>query len=139
MVEAARRRLERVRRADFRALAFCRWEEERDAKPGAVVGQAELRIVQVRNGGDEAEAQPGSRGAPGGVQANEALQHTLSVRLGNARSLVTHGQLDEVGTRLVLNPGAAHHDLASPFAVLDGVVEKVRESLGQQVTVPADP
>src|SRR5262249_57744550 len=66
-------------------------EPKLDLQSGRAVFHLEVRVMQPRHNGDEAQAQATARGASAALDPVEALEHVRALLEGNARSAISHG------------------------------------------------
>jgi hypothetical protein len=104
-----------------------------NAQTRVIIQEFELGPVQFYDGGHERETETAARLGAALLQAIEAADHFGSVRDGNAWSAIRHDQ----NRPAVLHAGH-HRDIGAIRGVRNGIVEKIRYQLQQQLFVAAD-
>src|SRR5215471_14744845 len=112
-------------------MAVRRSKSKLDLQSGRVVFHLEMRVMQPRHDGDEAQAQATARGASAALDAVEALEHERALIEGNTRPSIGHGDRG----LLIVVPDC-HLDIART-AVTYGIVDEVGDRVEKQIPVPS--
>src|SRR5574338_342041 len=111
---------DRLSRGCFRNRDFQRCDEA-----GAIVLQDDLAVVEVSDGLDQGEAEPGALGRAARIEPPEAPQRLAPSVLGDPRSAVRHPDREGAARGY-----RAHVDLAASAVanrVFDEVADRLRE------------